>query len=182
MIMGVCHCTALELSMMQDQKLLTVRWHWFLGGGSNMVVVPFAYKGGQYCRYGLMLLRSPVIIQDARPEICHATLTLISQMGQWECHLPFYVKNRPITPVSMDVTMQPVDCRRDQTKIVDTPLKLTSETHQQSFGVQSFCLKVITSLLTANTPFLGRIICIHKHRGLSVSEQPLFTLLVRYMT
>jgi hypothetical protein len=34
------------------------------------------------------------------------------------------------------------------------------ETYQLSFGAQSFCLKVIPLLLTANKPFLGRIICI----------------------
>jgi hypothetical protein len=47
-----------------------------------MVVGIFAHKGGQYCHYGLMLSRSLVIIQDARPEIGDAPLTLISWMGQ----------------------------------------------------------------------------------------------------
>jgi hypothetical protein len=56
--------------------------------------------------------------------------------------------------------MQPSDCRKDQTTIVDALLTLTLDTYQQSFGEQSFCLKVILLLLTANNPFLGRIICI----------------------
>jgi hypothetical protein len=47
-----------------------------------MVVGIFAHKGGQYCHYVLMLSRSLVIIQDARPEIGDAPLTLISWMGQ----------------------------------------------------------------------------------------------------
>jgi len=47
-----------------------------------MVVGSFAHKGGQFSHYGLMLSRSPVVIQDARPEIGDAPLTLISPMGQ----------------------------------------------------------------------------------------------------
>jgi hypothetical protein len=47
-----------------------------------MVVGLFANKGGQYCHCGLMLSCSLVIIQDARPEIGDAPLTLISRMGQ----------------------------------------------------------------------------------------------------
>jgi hypothetical protein len=69
------------MSMMQDQKSLTLRWRSFLGGGSDMVVGIFAHKGGQYCHYGLMLSRSLVIIQDARPEMGDTPLTLISRMG-----------------------------------------------------------------------------------------------------
>jgi len=71
--------------------------------------------------------------------------------------------------------MQPFDCRKDQTKIVDPPLMLTLETDQQSFSAQSFCLNFIPSFLTANRPFQGKIICIQKHRGLSISEPPLLT-------
>jgi hypothetical protein len=46
-----------------------------------MVVCPFAHQGGQYCHYGLMLLHSLVIIQDASPEISDDPLTLISGIG-----------------------------------------------------------------------------------------------------
>jgi hypothetical protein len=46
-----------------------------------MVVGIFAHKVGQYCQYGLMLSRSLVIIQDARPEIGDAPLSFISWMG-----------------------------------------------------------------------------------------------------
>jgi len=35
-IMGVCRYTALELSMMRDQKSLTLRWRSLLGGGSDI--------------------------------------------------------------------------------------------------------------------------------------------------
>jgi len=62
-----------------------------------MVVGIFAHKGGQYCHYGFMLLCSLVIIQDARSEIGDAPLTLISQMGQRACRLPFHIESRPIT-------------------------------------------------------------------------------------
>jgi len=137
-----------------------------------MVVSSFAHNGGQFSHYGLMLSHSPVIIQDARPEIGDAPLTLISPMGQRACRMPFYIESRPITSLWIDVTMQPFDCGKDQTKIVDTPLTLTLEG-------QSFWLNVILSLLTANILFLGRIVCIQQHRGLSVSEPPIFMASVR---
>jgi len=90
-----------------------------------MVVGSSAHKGGQYYHYDLMLSRNPVIIQDIRPEISDAPLTLISPMGQLACHLPFYIESRSLTPLWIDVTMQPFDCRKDQTKIVDALLTLT---------------------------------------------------------
>jgi len=62
-----------------------------------MVVGVFAHTGGQYCYYGLMLSRSLVIIQDARPEIGDAPLTLISRMGQQARRLPFHTESRLIT-------------------------------------------------------------------------------------
>jgi len=62
-----------------------------------MVVGIFAHKGCQYCHYGLMLSRSLVIIQDARPAIGDALLTLILQMGQHACRWPFHIEGRPIT-------------------------------------------------------------------------------------
>ena len=64
-----------------------------------MVVRLCAYKGGRYCDYDLMLLRSPVIIQDPRLEIGDAPLTLISRMGQQACRLTFYIWSRPIIPL-----------------------------------------------------------------------------------
>jgi len=97
-----------------------------------MVVGSFAHKGSQYCHYGSMLSHSPVIIQDARPEIGDALLTLISPMGQRAYRLPFYIESPPITRVWIDVTIQPFDCRKDQTEIADAPLTLTLE--GQSFG------------------------------------------------
>jgi hypothetical protein len=161
MIMGVSRCRALELSMMQDKKLLMLHWRSFLGGGSDMVVGLFAHKGGQYCHYGLMLSRSLFIIQDSRPEIGGAPLTLISWMVQRACHFLFHTENQPITCHWIDVTMQLFDCRKDQTKIIDAPLMLhwrsvnnpltlTSETNQQWFGAQSRCITVITPWLTVN--------------------------------
>jgi len=88
-IMGVCQLTVLELTKMQDQKLLTLCWHSFLGGGRDIITRLRAYKGGQYCDYGQMLAYSQVIIQDARPEIGDAPLTLISRMRKQACHWHF---------------------------------------------------------------------------------------------
>jgi hypothetical protein len=124
MIMGVCRWTALELSMMQDQKLLTLHCRSFVGGGSDMVAGLCAHIGGQCCHYGLILLCSLVSIQDARPDIGDAPLTVISRMGHRACCLPFHIETRPITPLWIVVTMQPFDCRKDQTKIFDAPLTL----------------------------------------------------------
>jgi hypothetical protein len=160
--------------MMQDQKLLTLHWRSFLASSSDMDVGPFAHKGGQHCHSTLMLSRSSVIIQDARRETGDVPLPVISGLAQRACHLPNYVLSWPITPVWIDVTMQPCDWRKDQSKIVDAPLTLPLETYQQSFGGHSFCLKVIPSLLIANTPGLSRIMCFTKHPGLSVSEPPVF--------
>ena len=91
MIMGVCHCTALEISKMQDQKLFTLCWSSLLGGGSDNVTDLCAHKGGQCCDYGLMLSRGPVIDQAARQKIGDAPLTLISRMGRRACRLLFYI-------------------------------------------------------------------------------------------
>jgi len=77
MIMSVCHCTALELSMMQDQQSLTLSWHSFLGGGSDIGTSIFAQKGGQFYDYECMPLHGPRIIHDARPKIFDTPLTLI---------------------------------------------------------------------------------------------------------
>jgi len=74
---------------MQDQESLTLRWRSFLWGGSDIVAGLCAHKGGQYWDYGLILSHSPVIIEDARPEIGDAPFTLISRMGQQAYQLPF---------------------------------------------------------------------------------------------
>ena len=68
-----------------------LRWRSLLGGGSDMVVGIFAHKGGQYCYYGLMLSRSLVIIQDARPIIVVNPLMLTSWIGQPVCRFVFYL-------------------------------------------------------------------------------------------
>jgi hypothetical protein len=80
MIIVVCRCTALELSMIHDHTSLTLCWCSVLGGDSDKAVGSFAYKGGQYGQYGIMLSHSLVIIQDATPDISDASLTLISRI------------------------------------------------------------------------------------------------------
>jgi hypothetical protein len=62
-----------------------------------MVVGIFAHKGGQYCHYDIMLLRSLVIIQDVRPEIDDVRLKLMSRLEQRACWFPFNFKCRPGT-------------------------------------------------------------------------------------
>jgi len=62
-----------------------------------MVVGVLDHNGGQYCQYGLILSCRLVIIQDARPEIGEAPLTLISQMRQLACHLLFHLECWPIS-------------------------------------------------------------------------------------
>jgi hypothetical protein len=128
-IMGVCHCTALEWSQMQNQKWLTLHWHSFLEGDNDIVAGHCAHKCSRYFDYGLTLLHSPGIVQDARQEIGDAQLTLISRMWQQAYCLPFHIKSRPITPIWIDVTMQNIDCRNNKTKIGDALLTLTLETY-----------------------------------------------------
>jgi hypothetical protein len=91
MIMGVCRYRALELSKMPDKNSLTLHRRSFLVGGSDIVSGLCAHIGGQYYDDGLMLSRSPVIIQNALPEIGDALLTLISRMGQQAYLLAFYI-------------------------------------------------------------------------------------------
>jgi len=55
--------------MMQDQKSLTLGWHSFLGGGSDIVSAIFSHTGGQNFNYGLILSHNYLIVQDARTKI-----------------------------------------------------------------------------------------------------------------
>jgi len=50
---------------MQDQKSLMLHWRSFLGGGSDIVTSIFANKGSQCWDYGLTVLHSPSIIENA---------------------------------------------------------------------------------------------------------------------
>jgi hypothetical protein len=184
--MGVGYRRALELSKMEDQKSLTLHWRSLLGGGSNIVAGNCAHTGGQYTDYGVMLSHRRVIIQDARLEIGDAPLTLISRMGQRAYCLPLFIWPRPKTLLWIDVTMKPFDCRNDQRKIVDAPLTLrwrSVDAHLGDIltviGRANNCLIFKPSFLTANIWFQGIIMCIQKHRGLSVSAPPVFTSSVR---
>jgi hypothetical protein len=96
-------------SIMQCQKLLTLCRPSFLGGSSDIVLSIFAHKGRKYYDYCLMLWHFSVIIQDIRPEIFDALVTLISMMGQGACYLQFYLLWRPILYFWLDATMQPGD-------------------------------------------------------------------------
>jgi len=95
--------------------MLTLRWCSFLEGTSDIIGRIFAHNSSQNCDYRWMLLHSPVIVEDARPQFIHAPLTLISELGQGAYCLPFELKRGRILPLSMDVTMQPFDCWMGQT-------------------------------------------------------------------
>jgi len=58
-------------------------------GSSHIIDNNIAHKGGQYLDYTLLLLRSPLIVQDARPKIVDVSLTLISRMGHLAWHFSF---------------------------------------------------------------------------------------------
>ena len=68
---------------MQDQKSLTLRWRWFLEGIRDILPSIFVYKGSQYYDYGITLLHSHLIIQDATPNNIDARLLLIFTMRTW---------------------------------------------------------------------------------------------------
>jgi len=63
--------------MMQDQKLLTLHWRSFLGGGSDIIAAILSHKAGQNFDYSSILSHRCLMIQDARMKIVDAPLTLI---------------------------------------------------------------------------------------------------------
>jgi hypothetical protein len=62
-----------------------------------------------------MWLHSLVVIEDVRPYIFDALLTLISLMGWGACPLPVCCLWRPIHPHWMNATIQPCDCWMSKT-------------------------------------------------------------------
>jgi len=140
-IMGVCCCTSLELSNMQDQTLLTLCWHSCLWGGSDIDAGHCAHKGGRFDDYDLTLSHGPVMIQDSGTEIVDDLLTLISMMVHRECCMPFNIKSPPIIRHWIDMIMQLFDCQKDETQIGDTPLTLTWR------GILTVILCAITLLI-----------------------------------
>jgi len=62
--------------MMQDQKLLTLHWRWFLGGGSDIFAAILSCEGGQNFDCSLTSSDSFLIIQGARTNMFDAPLTL----------------------------------------------------------------------------------------------------------
>ena len=67
--MGQRHCIAFWLSVIQDQKSLTLRWHSVFGGTKVIVVSISANQGGRQFDYGIKPLHSHLIIQDGRQEL-----------------------------------------------------------------------------------------------------------------
>jgi len=109
MIMGQHRCIAVWLSKMQAQKSLTPRWRLFLGGSSLISTTIFAYKGGQYCNYGSMPLHSHWIIQNARPKIIDAPLTLIFRRWKRSRRWPLCPWRWPILRLWLNAVAQSGD-------------------------------------------------------------------------
>jgi hypothetical protein len=59
---------------MQNQQLLMLCQRTLSGGNSNMVSSITAHKCGQFLAYGLNLLHSHLMIQDAKPKIIDGLL------------------------------------------------------------------------------------------------------------
>jgi len=129
MNMSSHHCIAIRLSKMQHQKLLMVCWRSFFGGCSDIITTIFAHKGGQYCDYGLMLLHSPMIIWDARPNIIDDLLTLISRMRQPACRFPFFYKDSQYFLFGRRWLCSPLIVKGVSLKIVDALLTFTWKTY-----------------------------------------------------
>jgi len=115
-IIAEYHCTAVWVSMMQEQKSLTLRLRSSLEYSSNVDASIFALKGAQYFDYVSQRRCLFLIIRLARPKLVDALLPLISRMGQRVCHYPVCRENPPIQSLSEDVTMQPFVCRRCKIK------------------------------------------------------------------
>jgi len=69
---AVCCCVGYSTSTKTVDALLTLS----LGGSSDIVTSIFAYKGGHSFYFGSKPTHSPLIMQDAVPEIVDALLTL----------------------------------------------------------------------------------------------------------
>jgi len=101
---------------MQAQRSLTLHWRWFLGGSSDIVTSIFVQKGDQYYEYGCMPWHSPGSVNDARPKIIEAPLTLIFRMWQrYDCW-PFCPYQRPVLPSLLNAVVQPSHYPRCKTR------------------------------------------------------------------
>jgi len=88
-IMVWWHSIAVILSMMYDQKLLTLRWRSFVGGGRDTLTSMFAHRGGQYIDDWLMPMHCALSVHEATPKIVDTPLTLIFSRFQQYCPLDF---------------------------------------------------------------------------------------------
>jgi len=94
----VCDHAPLRLGKMRDRKLLTLHWLSFSRWGRYHVGSSFAFQGGQYLSYDYPQPIATQIIQDARPKIVDAPLTLISRIGQGVCLSIFWLYRWPVCP------------------------------------------------------------------------------------
>jgi len=66
---------------MQGQTWLLLHWHSFQWGNSDIVKSIFAHKGGHSFEYGFMVLHSPLINQDGKPEMIDAQSSATIQVS-----------------------------------------------------------------------------------------------------
>jgi len=68
--MNVCNQMPVRLPKMLDQKLLSLLWHWFLGGGRECITVLVPSNSCQYLIYWCLQSISTLVTPDAKPKIC----------------------------------------------------------------------------------------------------------------
>jgi hypothetical protein len=88
-LITVSNNSQLRLVMMQNQKLLTLRWRSFSEGGSDRTVYIFADKGCQYAAYNSVQQFTTQITNEAKPKIVDTPLTLIFRRAHWPYRTPF---------------------------------------------------------------------------------------------
>jgi len=70
-------------------------WHFvdthFHDGVTKISRIVLPERGCQYIVYEILPQINTYIIQDAKPKIFDARLTIIFRMGQWPCRLLFYL-------------------------------------------------------------------------------------------
>jgi len=115
---------------MQDQIWLTLHWPSYWGGSSDIITSNFAHKGGQYVDYELMLLHSPLTIQDARKKSLtihwrsflgsgsHIVSSIFAHIGGQYFHFGLYLLHSPV--MAQDA----------RPEIVDAPFMLISRMGQ----------------------------------------------------
>ena len=99
MIMVWYSCTDHWLGKMEDRTSLTLHWHSFLGGDSDMGTTVFAHNGGHHIGDAIKSLHSPWIMPDAKAIIVDTSVSNGSSFGPGRFYRsawqqPYPIKNR----------------------------------------------------------------------------------------